>query len=281
MWQVLRNTKSLAIKETVQSLNAVMNRKNSKRHKEYQGFIGGDGDTYLTSTKSYAGIRIRTNPIRSGYLRINAIATQFQASGTVNLTIYSGDGTVMTTKIVLKTVAGKKSINKIGLTLPMLSDFNECQNYYLMYSFDADNKPRLNKTFCPGCNKNLVPPITYVNHYGLTTEWPSDYRGPLAWNNYLIVGGVETDNVGDFSDMPETVSNYMNGLQLDVEIGCDLSDGLCRMIEGDSPQKAAFASALSHRWASLVVDYKSADANANRAIFATVGKGESMRREWR
>ena len=74
MWQVLRNTKSLALKETVQSLNAIMNRKNSKKYKEYQGFIGGDGDTYLTSTKTYAGLRIRTNPIRSGYLRINAIA---------------------------------------------------------------------------------------------------------------------------------------------------------------------------------------------------------------
>jgi len=280
MWQVLRNTKSLAIKETVQSLNAVMNRKNSKRHKEYQGFIGGDGDSYLTSTKTYAGIRIRTNPVRSGYLRINAIATQFQASGTVNLTIYSGDGTVMTTQIALRTVAGKKTINKVGLTLPMLSDFDECQDYYLLYSFDADNKPRLNKTFCPGCNKNVVAPITYVNHYGLTTEWPTDYRGPFAWNNYLIVGGVETDNVGDFSDMPDVVSNYMNGLQLDVEIGCDLSDGLCRMIEGDSPQKAAFASALSHRWASLVVDYKNSDANANRANVAKGEEHKSLASQW-
>lgn len=279
-WDVIRNTKSLAIRETVQSLNVVLNRKNQKKYKEYQGFIGGDGDSYLTSTKTYAGVRIRTNPLRSGYFRINAIATQFQSSGTIKLTIYSGDGTVMCKQIDLKTVAGRKAVNSIGVTLPMLNDFNECQDYYLLFEYDTANKPRLNKTFCPGCNKNITPPITYVNHYGLQTEWPSDYRGPLAWNNYLIVGGVETDNVGDFSGMSDVVSNYMNGLQLDVEIGCDLSSGLCRMIEGDSPQKAAFASALSHRWASLIVDYKGADTNANRNNVAKSEEHKALASQW-
>ena len=35
---------------------------------------------YLDTTFGYAGVRIRTNPIQSGYLRINRIATYFEKS---------------------------------------------------------------------------------------------------------------------------------------------------------------------------------------------------------
>lgn len=281
-WEELQRKREVAIKEVVASLNVSTKSKAKDKYQKFNGYIGTEqSDSYLTTDKAYSVIRIRTNPIRSGFLRIRRAAAFFEKSGEINCWIYNSEGTVVTPMFQLRTTqGGRKTITEIGVTLDMLSDFNTCQDYFLVYEYDPANRPKLNKTYCAPCNKSNLSPITYVNRYGLYNEWPDDYRGQIAWNNFLIVGGFETDSVDDFSDAPDTVSTYMNGLALEVEIGCDLTKGYCTLIEGQGPEVMAIATAIQRRWASLVVSEKSISSVPNRETIAKGDAQKSMADVW-
>ena len=277
-WQRVAEKRTFAIKELIASLHVAARRTTVEKHARFSGAVGTDQtDGYLQSSKAYAGIQIRTNPIKSGTFRINRIASYFEKQGTISAWIFDRSGTVVTPKLSIKTAGGgKKSITDVGITLPMLQDFGNCQDYFILFEYDPTNRPKLNKTYCAPCNKNSVNPITYVNRYGYVNEWPTDYRGSLAWNNYLIVGGVEVDDVSDFSGMTENVSTFMNGISLDIEAGCDMAKGFCRMINGGGPEVQALAMAIQRRTASLVVSEKGISSTPSRS---TIAKGDRQSKE--
>jgi len=279
-WVVQSNSRTTAIKETVASINAAILRKNNKKHTTFTGHIGKQDGDYLTSAFSYVGVRIRTNPIKSGYLRISRLSALFEKNGIVNMTIYSSDGTVVSPTIPITTAAGRAKINDVGITLPMLSDFSTCQDYYIVYEYDPLNKPRLNKTYCAGCNGSQVA-NTVVNRYGMLNEWPTDYRGPLSWNNYIIIGGIEVDSVDSFDpDENTNLSQFMNGISLEIEIGCDLTKGLCSMIKGGGPEAMAFATAVQRRAASLSVSKRNLSSVPNRENTAKGEEQAKQAAEW-
>ena len=277
-WQELSRKKTVAIQEVIASLNVYTRKKTKDKYTRFTGYIGTDqSGEYLVTDKKYCVTRIRTNPIKSGTIRIRRAAAFFEKSATLNCWIYDSEGTVVTPMFQIRTSAGgKKIISEIGITLPMLSDFATCQDYFLVHEYDPTNRPRLNKTYCAPCNKSGISPITYVNRYGFVNEWPTDYKGQIAWNNYVIAGGFETDSVADFSDAPDNLSAFMNGIALEVEIGCDLTKGYCSMLEGQGPESMAIATAIQRRWASLIVSEKKISSIPNRA---TIAKGEAQQSE--
>jgi len=281
-WQTVLQARTQAIKESVASLSVAIKRNAVEQHVKYQGFVGGEqNDGYLDTTFGYAGVRIRTNPIQSGYLRINRIATYFEKSGTVNAWLFDGAGTVVSRRIELRTGGGgRKMITDVNIEVPLLNDFNTCQDYYLLYEYDPTNRPKKNKTYCAPCNKSSVNPITYVNRYGLQGVWPDDYRGALAWNNYIIAGGVEWDDLSDFTDTPDNVSTYMNGLALEIEVGCDLTKGFCRMLNSGGPEVMALATAIQRRWATILVDQKVVTSVPSRSNVAKGDAQKSMAGVW-
>lgn len=278
VWAMYQRARATAIKEVVASINSAALVRNKIKYNTFSGYVGATEPTeFLTSFYAYCGVRIRTNAIRSGYLKINRIVSMFEKTGTVNLTVYAADGTVVTPTFEITTQANRKSITDVGLTLPLLGDFNTAQDYFLVFEYDSENRPKLNKTACSSCSGQT--PITAISRYG-GTEWASTYRGALAWNNYLIVGGWQGDSVADFSSAPTTVESYLNGLALDIEVGCDLVAGLCNLATGTGPQTMAVATAIQRRAASLLVDSRNNSSTPNRNNFVNREALESSSRQW-
>jgi len=278
LWDLFAEARGIAVKEFTGSLNAHILRKHKVRRTTFSGFLGTDTiDGTLSSASVYAWVRIHTNPIRSGYLRIKRIMSLFSASGVVPVTIYAGDGTIMTPTFNVNTLANKKAFTEVGLTLPLLGDFQTSQDYYIVYAIDPANLPKLNKTYCSSCNgQTHMMNVSVVDNYG---EWDTNFQKGLGWNNWLIVGGGESDTL-DFSDVPNTVGRYMNGLALEIEVGCDLQDGLCGLVGGNSPEAMAAALFVRNRAASWLVQKRGNSPTPSRDNFVNREQLEKDAMTW-
>lgn len=278
IWDLIERGRENGIREFKAALNATLQRRNTLKYHTFNGNIGrADGTGHLASAKAYAGLHIRTNGLRSGYLKINRILAMFQASGTLNITIYNRFGHVVAPAFSVVTKAGQKSITDVSVKLPLLGGFSDEQHYFVVYEYDAANKPLLNKAACSSC-AGFSP--------SRDTEYPAfaERRDKHAWANYLVCGGWEGDSITDFSAAPQQVSEYMNGLSLEVEIGCDLSSGLCGLLDGfdSNPWAMSVATAIQRKSAAWLVDRRlsSSKANRNNAVNkddlrAQVGKWEA------
>jgi hypothetical protein len=184
----------------------------------------------------------------------------------------------MTPTFDLNTLNGKKAFTEVGVTLPMLGDFNDSQDYFIVFEIDPYNLPKLNKTYCSSCNgqKN----ITNVAHYDQNAEWDNTYQKGLGWQIWLIVGGWEGDSVSDFSGASDTLSTYMNGISLDIEVGCDVVAGLCGIATGTGPEMQAAAKYIQCRAASILVSKRASSSTPNRANFANREQLEKEAAGW-
>lgn len=266
IWAMYEQAKQIAIREFIAALNTNLMRRNRQRFNTWAGFLGeAKGTERLDTTKQYAGLRIRTNGMRSGYLRILRIGTLFETTGTIELTIYDGDGNVVTPTFEVSTAGNSKSFTSVNITLPLLGDFASEQDYYIVYSYDADNRGLQNKVFCKPCSQSAVMPTYNVETY---KTFARNIRGATAWHNYIAIGGWEGDSVADFSDSPDTMGIYMNGLGLDIELGCDMIAGLCAMLQNfdANPYSNSVAVALQRKWAATIVGQMLRSAVPNRDL---------------
>ena len=268
VWDIYTEAREIAIKDFTQSLNANITRRFESARKTFSGYVGDSAiHGTLSTTAAYAYVRLHTNPIKSGYLRINRIMALFSATGVVPVTIYAGDGTVMTPTFNVNTQANRKAFTEVGLVLPLLGDFNSVQDYFLVFEVDPANLPKLNKVYCSSCNGQKA--ITNVNHYSLSGEWATNYQKALGWQNWLLAGGGVCDSVSDFSGVSDTLSEYMNGLALEIEVGCDLADGLCNLTTNPtSPEAMAAAMFIQRRAAAIAVRKRLTSSTPARANFA-------------
>ena len=288
LWDLMSKARSVAIKEFRAALNTTLARRYQAKYPTFSGNIGeAKASDYLSTGSAFAGIRIRTNGMRSGYLKISRILAMFEATGTVNVTIYDGLGTVAVPSFPISTVAGGKSYTSVDITLPLLGDFQHEQDYFLAYSYDGANRPRLNKTYC-GCDRAFSP-VTDVNTFTPEGYDPhfdtgrNQYRGRYAWHNFIMLGGWEGDSVADFSDAPDQVTEYMNGLCLEIEVGCDMAQGLCGMVQafGSNQYAMSVATAIQRRSAAYLIARRLNSSQPNRAnavnrehLVKTVGQWE-------
>ncbi len=272
LWDLMEKSRSIAIKEFRAALGATLTRRYDPKFSAFDGNIGETKHTgYLASAKSYAGVRIRTNGMRSGYLKITNILALFETTGTVNITIYDSAGTVVVPSFPITTVGGGKSVTPVDITLPLLGDFEHEQDYFIVYSYSGANRPALNKTYC-GCDRAFTP-VTDVNTFtpaGYDPAFSSakhQYRGRYAWHNFIMLGGWEGDSVSGFSDAPDQVTEYMNGLCLQIEVGCDMARGLCGMVQtfGANEYAMSVATAIQRRAAAYLVERRLRSSQPNRA----------------
>lgn len=274
LWALMSKARSVAISEFKAALNATMGQRYKVKYPTFKGFVGEDkGSDRLTTTKAIAGLRIRTAGLRSGYLRITRIMAMFQQTGTIQITIYKGrlidestgemELEVAAPAFNITTVANGRSITTINLDLPLLGDFSQEQDYLITYQYDSGNKPVLNKLTC-GCggwkpirNASMYKPHS-VDRFG------SALMG--AWHNFIMIGGWEGDITSGTTTAPDQTSEYLNGLCLEIEAGCDMSKGLCGMVEsfGANPYAMSVATAIQRKAAEYLVRKRLASSLPNR-----------------
>ena len=272
LWALMGKARSVAISEFKAALNATMGQRYKVKFPTFKGFVGEDkGSDRLTTTKTRAGARIRTAGLRSGYLRITRILAMFQQTGTLQITIYKGrvinestgemELEVAVPAFDITTTANGRSITTVNLDLPLLGDFSQQQDYLITYEYSSSNKPTLNKVYCRPCNGSVIIGYAATN-YPTSTKFSHN----AAWHNFIMVGGWEGDISGGSTTAPDQVSEYMNGLCLEIEAGCDLSKGLCGMVEtfGANPYAMSVATAIQRKAAEYLVRKRLASSLPNR-----------------
>lgn len=291
LWDLLALARSTAIKDFRAALNATMQQRYSIKYPTYKGFIGEDkGASSLVTTKTSAGIRIRTAGIRSGYLKITRIMAMFQATGTIDLTVYRGRIIDANTGqmeleqvgavIPFTTTANGRAITTEGITLPLLGDFSQQQDYLLTYDYNPANKPKLNEVVC-GCKSKSFSQTRNVDTF--TDIYKGlNYSGQFAWHNLVTLGGWEGDIAAGETIAPPEVGQYMNGLSFEMEIGCDTAAGLCGMVEtfGANPYSMSAATAIQRRACSFLMRRRLASSQPNRANSVNRDGVEKEMRTW-
>ena len=277
IWNLMVKARTNAIREFQAALNTTMTRRWNLKKSTFEGFVGdAKGAQYMDTTPVYAGIRIRTNPLRSGYLKIKRIMAMFEATGTISATIYDQHGTAVTPSFNINTTAGGRAITTVNIELPLLGDFEQEQDYFLVYEYSGANRPKLNLTTC-GCGGSKFTPFRDVNNYPVN----GNYSGKQAWQNFILIGGWQQDDL-DFDSADDQVSIYMNGLSLEIETGCDMAKGLCSMLSGfDSNQYAMSAAmAIQRRAAAWLVKRRRSSSSPNRNNLVLTDGLKAQLAEW-
>lgn len=260
MWHLISKARSSAVSEFRAALNTTLQQRYKPKHTTFVGTFGKpEGTGPLSTAKTYAGVHIRTNGLKAGYLKVNQVLALFQANGTVNVTVYNQYGDIVCPAFSVTTRANRATPNIVNLKLPLAPDFGEEQHYFFVYEYDAANKPLLNKTVCSTCD-GFSP--------SLDTKYPvfASRRDRNGWANYLVAGGWEGDTITDFTAADQQVSVYCNGLCFDVEIGCDMGQGLCGLLNGfdSNPWAMSVAKAIQYKAAAWLVDARLTSSRANR-----------------
>jgi len=267
LWDVLEKSRDNAILAFIADTNALLLESYSLQRKPFYGGIGEKKATdYRTISEMYAGVRLNCERINSGVLVIKNIGTNFKLSGTIILQIYNSFNEKIGGDITLNTVAGvpTDNIQSTPIELPLFNK-NECLEYFFVYLLGS-NQPKATRV---NCNCGNFKPLFKVD----SPYYKRDHVGKNAWANYLMIGGLETDDITAFDEEMSVYStSYMNGLFFDVELKCKVREVLCQDsldFEGN-PLAIAMAMAIRYKSASLLADsiLKSGDPNLQTLVNA-------------
>jgi hypothetical protein len=276
VWTLMQQAREHGIREFRASMSANMQRRHTMKHKPFSGMVGRATTSadFLQTNKQYCGVRIRTNGLRAGYLKVKAVSAMFERNGTVRVQIFNQHGHVVAPSFEITTHGRATPNTRTNIHLPLLQDGNEEQDYYFVYEYDPANRPRLNKIACASCGDTFAPNLRIGGGFSQRSD-------KHAWHNYLIVGGWEGDEVTEF-EQEESVSAYMNGLSLDIEVGCDLAQGLCASLGNfyGNPWAMPAATAILNKAASWLVQQRLNSSRPNRANAVNKEDLRQQARKW-
>lgn len=261
MWEMMSIARDEAIKLFVSDTNALLSKTYLLKRKPFKGSIGQAKHRELVSTQyQYLGVRLRAANILSGVLVIKNIGTIFQATGTVTVYIYDNDNELLET-IVLDTTAASHDLNMLAtpIELPLFKKYNEATEYFIIYEYSPLNKPYQNKLYCEGCGHGSLSFNTANPYY-------RNKQTTHGWANWLMVGSHATDSLTTFDDCDAVTSNQMNGLTLDVELRCTVTETLCNNeldFEGN-PLAMSMAMAIRYKAAEILADAMIKSGKLNR-----------------
>lgn len=264
LWQLMDTARTNAIESYIGDMNAGLFQKYQLKRQAFKGAIGGSrAKGSLTINNTYAGLRIFCGDIVSGKLTITGINTYFTGTGVLTLYLYNNNNELLNT-ISVNTQANTFKHNPLAanIELELHDKYTENIEYYLFYQYDPNNKPKANTVAC-GCD-GFKPVFNVSKPYCYQTQTNKRY----GWANWLMCGGITFDTI-DFEceeSQYGNVGNYMNGLSLDVELSCDVSEVLCDDTFDFVTNPLAISTALAIRYRAgqfLIGDILSS-ANVNR-----------------
>lgn len=249
VWDMLERSREDAVKAFIADTNAMMMDNFSPRREKFTGQIGeAVGRETLSTNNTYAGIRLAFNPMRGGRIKITKIGTLFSGAGTLTLKIHNSLNVEVWSGSV--TIANGWVLNTLGeaIILPTYVDFSDTHEYFLTYTYNPSNLPKLNKINC-GCGG-------FVPWYDLSNPmWKNQHSGGRAWAGWLMAGGWTGDTLTDFDQTITSTGTTMNGLALQIELGCDIGQILCNgSLDFDTdPLAMSIAYAIRYKADSIMV----------------------------
>lgn len=274
LWTLMDRARTRAIINFVTDTNALLSKEYKLAHRPFKGVIGRikhERDRTINTT--YAGVVLRCDPMKSGYLTLTNIGTLFNYTGTVEVTIYDnlntnyGSYTLTTTEDTFVNNAVSE------LTLPLKSDYTDYLEYYFIYTLGG-HQPRDNDLSCL-CGS--FKPYYNLKEPYYTKQKPAMY----GWADYVMVGGVEVDDT-DFMNDTLCPSTMMNGLTLGVELRCHVGETLCEDeldFVGD-PISGAIAHAIWYKAGFLMADMIITSGHVNRQTMMNREQLADYQKEW-
>ena len=251
VWEAMSQARENAIKIFVSDASRELLKWNELRVQPYTGVIGRRRNTQdMGITKTYAGVHIICKKIVGGQLTIKKIYTAFNFTGMVTVSVEDNLGNNWGS-YVLNTTEDTWVENDItDLELPLWSDLVDNVEYFLYYTLGA-NQPR-NNEICSNCPAGLR--FSTNRPYYL---W--GHTDPYRWAESIMVGGFTTSDVSRFDDVTYDYggNNFLNGLNLEVDIDCDFGLTLCKdsMNFMSDPLAIATAEAVLFKAAEILADH--------------------------
>jgi hypothetical protein len=250
--------RDLAIRYFIAESNALLMKHNKLQRMPYYGGVGMSTFTKDLSITNgyYAGVRVISPVIRSGYLKIKKIGLILNTTQAVTVWVYDRNGTLLHT-LALNATANVHTINTLAtaITLPLYDPYLDYMEYYFVYQV-AGFQPKNNSIYsCSSCNKFHPGWMDY------------SYHSKLPWHHWINVGGFTSNGLPDF-DSTAQGTEHLNGMTFDVELGCLVNEVFCKDAldyEGNTLAQA-MAIAIQKLAGALFVDKILTSQNLNHAI---------------
>jgi len=273
IWDLMEIVRDLSIRYFIADSNALLLKNNKLKRTPYYGGLGTSTYTKdLTITNGYyAGVRIISPLIRSGFLKIKKIGLLLNTTTALNLVIYDRTGTVLHT-IALNATANVHTINTLAtaIELPLYDSYLDYIEYFFVYQI-AGFEPKNNGVFtCSTCQKTI---------FGWM-DWGYSQRHP--WHSWINIGGFTSNGLPDF-DSTAQGTQMLNGLTFDIELGCRVNEVFCQDqldFEGNTLAQA-MAIAIQKLSGALFVEKILLSTNLNRNIMINREELTAKAVEWR
>jgi len=268
--ELMEIVRDLAVRYFIADSNALLLQSNKLKRSPYYGGLGSSvytKDLSLTSM-DYAGVRIMTPLIRSGYLKIKKIGLLLNSTQAVTLYIYDRNGTLLHT-LNLNSTANTLSQNTVDITLPLYDDYLDYMEYFIFYQVNGFQPKNNGVIGCSSCQKTKPGWGAYY----------FDHKHP--WLHWLNVGGFHSTGLPDFnSDV--SGSELMNGLTFQIETGCLVNEVFCKdQLDFDGNTLAqAMAVAIQHKAGALFIDKILNTTNLNRQVMLDREQQQKNKEAW-
>ena len=178
-----------------------------------------------------------------GTMKITGIGTLFNASGTLTLKLYNSLNVKIGDDITVN-VSNGFTLNTLttAIELPMYVNFDDKHEYF----FGIHLQP----VQC-GADKHrgiMLRVCATVRHGN--PMWGAGHSGNRAWANWIMVGGWTGNTLTEFDQCSQTSTTRMNGLALQVELGCDVGLVLCNEALDFTRDTLALSMAHAILWKS-------------------------------
>jgi hypothetical protein len=264
--------RDLSIRYFIAESNALLMKHNKLQRTPFYGGIGSSTYTRdLTITNGYyAGVRIISPLIRSGFLKIKKIGLLLNTTQALTVWIYNRNGTLLHT-LTLNATANVHTINTITpITLQLYDSYLDYMEYYFVYQVNGFEPKNNGLVGCSACQKSVPAWFDW-------SQYPK-----LPWHNWINVGGFTSNGLPDF-DSTAQGTQTLNGMTFDIEIGCLVNEVFCKDAldyEGNTLAQA-MAIAIQKLSAALFVDKILTSQNLNRAIMIDREQLAKSAVEWR
>jgi hypothetical protein len=218
IWAVMDRARSEAISQFATDASMMLRNRVLPRRSDWKGRIGEvSGTAEIVNEKQYLGVRIDTKQVRGGALLINEVGGLFSANGSVIVSLYNALGEQLYAKSI-DTKARKHTGTSVNWLLPL----DDKLEYFLVYKYNQDNAPIVNKTVC-SCT-GWKPFFNSEQPQYLQAHSPS--RGWANWLQIEAWSGDELEFTGN-----GTNDAKMNGLTISAKIECSYSSIFCAPLD--------------------------------------------------